>query len=91
MNTTRAQTKTTTDFKEKASWHEVTMVQEYTRTIQVLAIDGEEAGEIAENRARLSKAIPRLGYSLGDVEIIEAKELSFYHGNRKGLVKRYGT
>jgi len=91
MNTTRAQTKTTTGFKDKASWYEVTMVQEYTRTIQVLAINEEEAGELAENRARLSKAISRFGYSLGDVEIIEAKELNFYHGNRKGLVKRYET
>ena len=63
MNTIRAQTKTTTSFKDKASWYE----------------------------ARLSKAISRFGYSLGDVEIIEAKELNFYHGNRKGLVKRYET
>tara|TARA_R110000765_G_scaffold283699_1_gene380616 strand:- start:22 stop:294 length:273 start_codon:yes stop_codon:yes gene_type:complete len=90
MSTIRAQTKTTTDFKEHAVWHEVTMVQEYTRTVQVLAIDEEEAGEIAGNRARLSKAIPRLGYSLGDVEIIEAKELNFHHGNSKGIVKHYG-
>ena len=90
MSTMRAQTKTTTDFKNKAIWYEVTMVQEYTRTVQILALDKEEAGELAENRARLSKGIPRLGYSLGDVEIIEAKKLSFHHGNSKGIVKHYG-
>jgi hypothetical protein len=84
MSTIRTQTKTTTDFKDHAVWHEVTMVQEYTRTVQVLAIDEEEAGEIAGNRARVSRSVSNLGYVLGDVEVIEAKQLNkFSHGNRK--------
>tara|TARA_R110000796_G_scaffold4943_2_gene18676 strand:- start:1352 stop:1621 length:270 start_codon:yes stop_codon:yes gene_type:complete len=83
----RAQTKTTTDFKDKAIWHEVTMVQEYTRTVQILAIDVTEANEIAKNRARVAKAIPRLGYSLGDVDIIETKHLKNYSRHHKNKRK----
>lgn len=73
MSTLRTQTKTTSDFKHLAVWHEVTLVEEYTRTVKILALDEKEAGEIAENRARVSRSVPNLGYVLGDVEIIEAK------------------
>tara|TARA_R100001377_G_scaffold35816_1_gene19821 strand:- start:328 stop:585 length:258 start_codon:yes stop_codon:yes gene_type:complete len=83
MTKQREETKTTTDFKHKAEWYEVTMIQEFTRTVNILAIDEEEAAEIAESRARLSKSIARLGYSLGDVEVIDAKELNYRHGNKK--------
>ena len=79
--------KTATEYKSKAGWFEVTMVQEFTRTVTVLAVDTEEAGEIAENRARRSRGMTRLGYSLGDVDVIEAKEVELFHGNRIGLVK----
>tara|TARA_R110000751_G_scaffold271059_1_gene370829 strand:- start:290 stop:535 length:246 start_codon:yes stop_codon:yes gene_type:complete len=79
--------KTATEYKSKAVWFEVTMVQEFTRTVTVLAVDTEEAGEIAENRARRSRGMTRLGYSLGDVDVIEAKEVELFHGNRIGLVK----
>ena len=83
MTKQREETKTTTDFKYKAEWYEVTMIQEFTRTVNILALDEEEAAEIAENRARLSKNIARLGYSIGDVEVINAKELKYRHGNKK--------
>lgn len=87
MNTQRTQTKTTSDFRGRAKWYEVTMVEEYTRTVQILAIDVTEANEIAENRARVAKAIPRLGYSLGDVDIIETKHLENYSRHHKNKRK----
>ena len=79
--------KTSTEYKSKAIWFEVTMIQEFTRTVQILAVDKEEAGEIAENRARRARALARFGYSLGDVEVIDSTELEFIHGNNKGLIK----
>ena len=75
--------KTTTGYKDKATWHEVTMVQEFTRTVVVLAIDEEEASEIAENRSRRSRGMVRLGYSLGDIEVIEAKEVEYQYRKKK--------
>jgi len=90
--------KTSTSYSKRrrkestADWYEVTMILEFTRTVQILADDKDEAGEIAENRARRSRCVARLGYSLGDIEIIEAKPLSnFSHGNvkyTKGVAKQ---
>jgi len=75
MSTIRAQTKTTSDFKHLAVWHEVTMVEEYTRTVKILAVDKTEAGEIAGNRAKVARSLSNLGYIFGDIEIIEVKTL----------------
>jgi len=75
--------RTTTEYKDKATWHEVTMVQEFTRTVTVLAIDEQEASEIAENRSRRSRGMARLGYSLGDIEVIESKEVEYQYRKKK--------
>jgi len=75
--------RTTTEYKDKATWYEVTMVQEFTRTVTVLAIDEQEASEIAENRSRRSRGMERLGYSLGDIEVIEAKEVEYQYRKKK--------
>ena len=75
--------KTTTEYKDKATWYEVTMVQEFTRTVVVLAIDEEEASDIAENRSRRSRGMARLGYSLGDIEVIESKEVEYQYRKKK--------
>ena len=75
--------RTTTEYKDKATWYEVTMVQEFTRTVTVLAIDEQEAGEIAENRSRRSRGMARLGYSLGDIEVIESKEVEYQYRKKK--------
>ena len=64
--------KTTTEHKDKATWYEV-----------VLAIDEEEASDIAENRSRRSRGMARLGYSLGDIEVIESKEVEYQYRKKK--------
>ena len=49
----------------------------------MLAIDEEEASDIAENRSRRSRGMARLGYSLGDIEVIESKEVEYQYRKKK--------
>lgn len=87
--------KTSTAYKSKATNYEVTIIAEYTRVLNVVAVDEEEAKEIAENRTRAKTAVmTRLGYSIGDVEAIDAQEkefIGFNYGYRSRTQKRKGT
>ena len=87
--------KTTTAFKSKATNYEVTIIAEYTRLLNVVAVDEEEAKEIAENRTRAKTAVmTRLGFSIGDVEAIDAQEKEFVgknYGYRSRKEKRKGA
>ena len=67
--------KTQTSRRAGAELYEVTLVTEFSRVVNILASDEEEAAELAENRARsrVGGVLDRLGYNLGDVEIMDVK------------------
>ena len=67
--------KTQTSRRAGAEIYEVTLVTEFSRVVNILASDEEEAAELAENRARsiVGGVLDRLGYNLGDVEIMDVK------------------
>tara|TARA_R110000765_G_scaffold139268_1_gene239376 strand:+ start:470 stop:721 length:252 start_codon:yes stop_codon:yes gene_type:complete len=67
--------KTQTSHRDCAEMYKVTVISEFTRVVNIRAIDEEEAAELAENRARsrIGGTLDRLGYSLGDVEIMSVE------------------
>jgi|TARA_B100001063_G_C16560838_1_gene450881 hypothetical protein len=70
--------KTMTQFHNgKTEKFRVGMVVEFYREIDVVAIDGEEAAEIAEARQRYKqKVLADLGYIIGDVEILSTEKIN---------------
>lgn len=70
--------KTQTEYRSKALKHRVTMIVEFTKEIDILALDNKEAAEIAENRERkkVNSIFYKMGYSIGDVDIIDVKEIN---------------
>lgn len=68
--------KTTTDHRHKASRFQVQIAIEFIKDLEFIALDEEEAREIAENRAYLrAKTLSNAGYSIGDVEVLNIKEV----------------
>ena len=67
--------KTVTQFpRRKASRFKVGLVAEFYKEFDVIAIDAQEAAEIAENRQRRAySSLKQRGYVIGDIEVINVE------------------
>ena len=61
--------------KHKQRYYRVGLIVEFYKDQFVKAVDEEEAKELAENRLRRRTSLMKsLGFSIGDLEIIDTEE-----------------